>query len=53
VAALAGVWLAVELVEVKWERRDLWIGLYWDRKADGLHFYVCPLPTLLLHWRKR
>lgn len=31
------------------EPRDLWVGLYWDRRSDGLHLYVCPLPALLLH----
>jgi len=37
--------------EAKFERRDVWVGLYWDRKPDGLHFYVCPLPMLVLHGR--
>lgn len=35
------------------ERRDLWVGVYWDRKADGHHFYVCPLPTVVLHGHRR
>ena len=35
------------------ERRDLWVGLYWDQKADGQHFYVCPLPTVVLHAHRR
>lgn len=34
---------------VKFEPRDLWVGLYWDRRADGLHFFICPVPTLALH----
>ena len=36
--------------EMKWEPRDLWVGVFWDRRPNGLHIYVCPLPTLLLHW---
>lgn len=35
--------------EIKFEPRDLWVGLYWDRKRDSLHFYVCPVPTLVIH----
>lgn len=35
------------------ERRDLWIGLYWDKRADGQHFYVCPIPTVVLHGHRR
>ncbi len=35
------------------ERRDLWVGLYWDQKADGQHFYLCPLPTLVFHGHRR
>lgn len=39
--------------QMVFERRDLWVGLYWDQKADGQHFYVCPLPTLVLHGHRR
>jgi hypothetical protein len=49
-------------VDLLWEPRDLWIGVYWTREdvagsmmADGgarmwrfLHIYVCLLPTLPL-----
>lgn len=31
------------------EPRDLWVGLFWDRRVDGLHLFVCPLPTVLVH----
>ncbi|AYD83937.1 hypothetical protein SEA_GETALONG_77 [Gordonia phage Getalong] len=31
------------------EPRDLWVGVFWDRRPDGLHIYVCPFPTLVLH----
>lgn len=34
---------------IRWEPRDIWVGLYWDRKADGLHFYVCLVPCVVLH----
>jgi hypothetical protein len=39
--------------ELKFEPRDLWIGVFWDRRADGLHIYACVLPTIVLHWRLR
>jgi hypothetical protein len=35
--------------EAKIEPRDAWIGLFWDRRPDGLHFFVCPLPFVVLH----
>lgn len=31
------------------EPRDLWVGVFWDRRKDGLHVYVCLLPTIVLH----
>jgi len=31
------------------EPRDLWVGLFWDRRMDGFHLYVCPFPMLVLH----
>lgn len=48
--------------EAKLEKRDAWVGLFWDRKQsssdpfgdgivwDDLHIYVCPLPFVVLHW---
>lgn len=38
---------------VLFERRDLWVGLYWDRKSDGMHIYLCPLPTLVVHAHRK
>lgn len=35
--------------EFKFEPRDLWVGVFWDRRHDGLHIYVCLLPTLVIH----
>lgn len=37
------------LWEFKFEPRDLWLGLFWDRRPSGTHFYVCPLPMLVFH----
>ncbi|HMM95311.1 hypothetical protein [Phycicoccus sp.] len=31
------------------EPRDLWVGLFWDRRPDGFHLYVCLLPVLVIH----
>lgn len=36
--------------EWKYEPRDVWVGLFWDRRKDGLHIYVCPVPLIVLHW---
>jgi hypothetical protein len=46
-------------IELKFEPRDLWVGLFWDRRSAGLwqpmrteystHFYVCVIPTLVVH----
>jgi hypothetical protein len=41
-------------VEVKLEPRDLWVGLFWDRRPDPwgvrrLEVWVCPLPGLVIH----
>ena len=36
----------------RFERRDLWIGIYWDRLAPYmLDIYICPLPTLAVRLR--
>lgn len=32
-------------VELKIEPRDCWVGLFWDRRNDGLHLYVCAIPA--------
>lgn len=40
------------MFEVKFEPRDIWVGLFWDRRIDGLHIYVCPVPCIVFHWRK-
>jgi hypothetical protein len=38
--------------EAKFEPRDAWVGLFWDRRVDGLHVYVCLVPFLVLHFVK-
>lgn len=42
-------------VRVEWEPRDLWIGVFVKRErrptvGPGLHVYLCPLPTVVLHF---
>lgn len=31
------------------DRRDWWVGYY----RGDTHHYVCPLPTLVIRWRRR
>ena len=38
------------VVNVKFEPRDVWIGWFWDRRADGTHHYVCVVPMIVMHW---
>lgn len=47
-------------VRLKWEPRDLWIGVYWTREwggwwdnpvRDGWSAYICILPCLPIHIR--
>lgn len=34
---------------ILFEPRDLWVGLFWDRRDGALNFWVCPFPMLVLH----
>lgn len=36
-------------LELKFEPRDLWVGLFWDQREDGLHLFVCLIPCVLFH----
>lgn len=42
--------LPLTRVEVKFEPRDLWVGVYWDHRIQGrlLRIYVCLVPCLPL-----
>ena len=41
-------------VHVRWEPRDMWIGLYWDRvSAEHVRFYVCLVPCIVIVWAMR
>lgn len=35
-------------LSAKLELRDLWVGLFWDRKPAGLQIVVCPVPMLAI-----
>ena len=33
----------------KFEPRDIWVGVFWDRLPDGwIAIYVCPIPMLVV-----
>lgn len=36
-------------VQVQFEPRDLWVGLFWRRSGLCLHFYITLIPLLPLH----
>ena len=33
---------------VKFEPRDVWVGVFWDRRDDGLWLYVCLVPCVVI-----
>ncbi len=37
--------------KLKFEPRDLWIGVYWDRSPVRLDVYICVVPCFPLHIR--
>lgn len=37
------------VAEVLLELRDLWIGIFWDRRLDGFHLFACLVPCLPIH----
>src|SRR4051794_9700262 len=38
--------LTLSWVTTKWEKRDAWIGVFWNRTEydEGLSVYICPIP---------
>ena len=38
-------------MKVYFDTRDMWVGLYRDT-GKGIR-YLCPLPCLVIRWRKR
>ena len=41
-------------ISIVWEPRDLWLGLYWDKKDSSRFFYLCLVPCLPIrvHWKR-
>lgn len=52
---------------IKFEPRDIWIGLFWDRAERSIHysgmpgpplqmietsFYLCPVPMIVIKWTR-
>lgn len=46
-STIAGVFATSNRIIV--EPRDICIGVFWDRREDGLHVYVCPVPCIVQH----
>lgn len=43
-------------LQIIFEPRDAWIGVYWNRIGNAMDVYICLLPFLPLHfscWGKR
>jgi hypothetical protein len=38
-------------IKLKFEPRDIWIGVYWTITSNVLHIYVCIVPLLPIHIR--
>ncbi len=36
-------------VQVEWEPRDVWIGLFWHKTVLAVHLYICLIPLMPLH----
>lgn len=36
-------------VNLQFELRDLWVGVFWRRNGRFFHLYICLLPTVALH----
>lgn len=36
-------------VQLQFELRDLWVGLFWRKTDLCVHFYLCILPMVPLH----
>lgn len=36
-------------VNIQWEPRDLWVGLFWRRTELALHVYLCLVPCFPFH----
>ena len=36
-------------MQLQWEPRDLWVGLFWRRSDIAWHIYVCLLPCVPVH----
>lgn len=42
-------------VQVQWEPRDMWIGVFWRTTKVAVHVYACLLPCCPLHitWKRQ
>ncbi len=37
------------IVQLQWEPRDVWVGLFWRKTRIALHLYICFVPLVPLH----
>jgi hypothetical protein len=45
---------AIQKIEWTFEKRDVWIGVYWDKKWDiGYDVYICFVPCFPIHIKIR
>lgn len=38
------------IVQLQFEPRDLWIGVFWDFRGSDLHLWVCLVPAFPFHF---
>lgn len=44
-AAQPGDWL----LNLEFKLADCWVGVFWQRKADELHIWICLIPCFPIH----
>lgn len=37
------------IVQLQWEFRDCWVGVFWRKTDLAVHLYICLIPCVPLH----